>query len=336
MSYTRHFSKSITVHYSGSVSYPASKSGGTRSYSGSVTETVHFNVTVDTNPFDRSVDSLSHGVDVLTGSVVATEAAQVKSIADNSRKVGQTIISGFFKTVRSDISQQIAELSTRIEALVLQLKSFADRCHSKQQQMHEDYNRLSSRYVKIFDELNRELENRIFAIDEPVFRFQRALDAIGSSPEHLIGATTVTAVEQATAHSTIATSLLKHQAAKTIGIAGRFLRMQYDTDNLLGLCLRRGGEQLSIATPYCVVESVSAPNCSDTEVYASPMLAHIDPRALVEKFESTGLRLPRDKRITEYFNDKIAQSLNDSADKHNRRVIEMTNRLFTENFSNHE
>lgn len=243
MSYTRHFSRSITVHYSGSVSYPASQSGGTRSYSGSVTETVHFNVTVDTDPFDHSVDTLEHGVDLLTGSVVATEAAQVKSIADNSRKVGQTIISGFFKTVRSDISQQITELSTRIDALLLQLKSFADRCHDKQRQMKEDYNRLSSRYIKIFDDLNHELENRIYAIDQPVFAFQRLADSVGSTPVQAIGTATVTATEQAHLHSILSVSRLKHLAAETIDDGRHFLNIQYDTDNLLTQCLRNGGEE---------------------------------------------------------------------------------------------
>ena len=131
MSYTRHFSKTITVHYSGSVSYPASQSGGTKSYSGSTKETIHFNVTVDTDPFDESVEHMKDGVDLLTGSVAATEAAQVSSIRENSARIGQTIISGFFKTVKSDISQQITELRTRTDALLVQLNELAKRCNVK-------------------------------------------------------------------------------------------------------------------------------------------------------------------------------------------------------------
>ena len=99
MSYTRRFSRNITVHYSGNVSYPPSQHGGTKYYSGSTTETVYFDVTVDTDPFDKEVHEMKGHVDLLTGSVVATEAAHVNSIDEKSRQIGDTIIRGFFKTV---------------------------------------------------------------------------------------------------------------------------------------------------------------------------------------------------------------------------------------------
>ena len=57
MSYNRRFSKTITIRYSGTVSYPASERGGTISYSGTATEVVDVNVHVDTNPFDHSVSN---------------------------------------------------------------------------------------------------------------------------------------------------------------------------------------------------------------------------------------------------------------------------------------
>ena len=203
MSYTRHFSKTITVHYSGSVSYPASQSGGTKSYSGSTKETIHFNVTVDTDPFDESGEHQKDGVDLLTGSVAATEAAQVSSIRENSARIGQTIISGFFKTVKSDISQQITELRTRTDALLVQLNELAKRCNDKRRQMGVDYQRISSRYSKIFDDLNKELDNRIHSIDEPVFRLTRQTDDIGSGAEKLVAAAAVSAGENARVHAGI-------------------------------------------------------------------------------------------------------------------------------------
>ena len=44
MSYSRSFSKTIAIHYSGSVSYPASQSGGSVSYSGTAYEDVVVNI----------------------------------------------------------------------------------------------------------------------------------------------------------------------------------------------------------------------------------------------------------------------------------------------------
>ena len=116
MSYSRSFTKRIAVHYSGSVSYPASQSGGRVSYSGTQYENVVVNINVDTDSFDSSVKQCNNSVGVLTGAVVATEGAQVLSIKKNAQKIGQTIIDGFFKTVRSEISQQIMELKNQIES----------------------------------------------------------------------------------------------------------------------------------------------------------------------------------------------------------------------------
>lgn len=114
MSYSRSFTKTIAIHYSGTVNYPASQNGGSVSFSGTEYEDVTVNVHVDTAPFDASVDHCNTSVGVLTGAVVATEAAQTASIRKNALKVGNTIIEGFFKTVRSEISQQIMELKIRL------------------------------------------------------------------------------------------------------------------------------------------------------------------------------------------------------------------------------
>ena len=119
MSYSRSFSKTIAIHYSGSVSYPASQSGGSVSYSGTAYEDVVVNINVDTDAFDSSVRHCNNSVGALTGAVVATEGAQVASIRQNAIKIGQTIVDGFFSTVRSEISQQITELKNRISLSLL-------------------------------------------------------------------------------------------------------------------------------------------------------------------------------------------------------------------------
>ena len=173
MSYSRSFSKTIAIHYSGSVSYPASQSGGSVSYSGTAYEDVVVNINVDTDAFDSSVRHCNNSVGALTGAVVATEGAQVASIRQNAIKIGQTIVDGFFSTVRSEISQQITELKNRIDADLIHLNELAKRCVDKQRQMESDYNRISGRYLKIFSDLDNELDNRIHEIDRPVFEFRQ-------------------------------------------------------------------------------------------------------------------------------------------------------------------
>lgn len=180
MSYTRTYRERIAVHYSGTVSYnyPASQNGGsgTAHYSGTEYEDVNVSIEVDTEPFDNSVEHCNTNVNLLTGAVVATEAAQIVSIDKNSKKVAETIITGFFGYIRSEISQQIAELSQNIDAQLMHLKELAQSCLAKKKQMEGDFTRISSRYIKIFDDLNNELSNRIYELDKPTFVFKKELD----------------------------------------------------------------------------------------------------------------------------------------------------------------
>lgn len=339
MSYSRQFRKTITVHYSGSKSYPASQTGGTVYYSGSTQEVVYFNVVVDTEPFDESIEDIKGGVDVLTGSVAATSAAQIASIRENSRKVGDTIISGFFKTVRSDISQQITELKTKTDALLLRLNELAKRCRDKQRAMNVDYQRLSSRYTAIFEDLNHELENRIYSIDEPVFKFARKADELNEDSPNLISIPSVTSSENAKAHSVITAALAKKQAIETIGKAYSFLDIQQKTDNLLKQCLLPGGENTSIVTPFFVMDATSGPGTYDTHVFASPLLsdsieAEVLADTVADMDRSFGSTESSRDNIRNYFNSELASTVQSNPSNHTKRVAEVIDKLFSNtNFS---
>lgn len=334
MSYTRRFTKTIEVYYSGSVSYPASQSGGRQSYSGTAREKVIIDIEVDTDPFEDAVDDMNKHVDLLTGSVVAAEAAHIAAIDQTSRQVGDTIISGFFKTVKSDISQQIAELTTRTDALLLQLKKLAERCNDKRRQMGVDYQRISERYAKIFTDLNNELENRIYSIDEPVFTAKRMLDNVGSmtGKDDSVTTVSVSAGEGARLHSKLAATLAKRQALKAIDTGNRFLQAQYRTNGVLQKCLmyRDGGSQLS--TPYCVMESTDAPGITNRQVYTSPLLNNVDSEKLQSDLDRLGwdANLSDKERltITDYFNHSVAEESREAKTSHEKRVAELTMKLF--------
>ena len=334
MSYTRRFSRSVTIRYSGSVSYPASEHGGSVSYSGSASETVHFDVTVDTEPFDDAVDGMKGGVDLLTGAVVATEAAQLKAIDSSSRKIGDTIVAGFFKTVKSDISQQIAQLKIHSETLLLQLNKLAERCREKQRQMGADYQRISDRYVKIFTDLSKELENRVYSIDEPVFKTTRMLDRIGGHEgnEEAAATVSVTAGETAHVHSILAVNQAKRQALQAIEKGQRFLGIQYATDDVIRRCLLPKDDSGFIATPFCVMETVSEGGREERTLHASPLLGGIDSETLSRGIDAKGWtkRISEEeaRRISDCFNRRVAVEQAAASDAHARRVADMTARLF--------
>ena len=335
MSYTRRFSKTVEVDYSGTVSYPASQSGGTASFSGTAYETVDFVVHVDTDPFDECLDDMKRHVDLLTGSVVATQTAHVKAKADASQQIGNAIVRGFFKTVQSDISQQTVELKNKAQALLLQLNKLAEQCNDKSRQMGVDYARLVDRYTKVFTDLDNELQNRIYSIDEPIFHATHRAGTIAlmGTGNDMVSTVAVAGAESARAHSVISASRLKDQALNAIDKGKRFLEVQYRADALLDRSLRPGGERETFSVPYCMLEAVSGRGYTSTSVF-TPLV--LDRRASDELKERVGALswqepLPAADRdaIADYFNAEVATNLIATArSEHDSRVAAMTSRLF--------
>ena len=170
MSYSRRYTGS--VHYSGSVTYhyPASETGGSGivHYSGDVP--VAFNVRVDTDPFDASVDKTKHSLTAVAGALSAAEAAQVAEIQKSGEKIASAATRGFFRVLGSELSSQISEFGSRMKSTVGLLSEQGNAIDGVHRQMEQDYNAIKGRYAKVFEELNRELDRRIRELDMPAFR----------------------------------------------------------------------------------------------------------------------------------------------------------------------
>lgn len=336
MSYSRSFRKTIAVHYSGSVSYPASEHGGTTSYSGVEYEDVTITVHVDTDPFDSSVGECRNDVNALTTSVVATEAAQIASIRDNAQRVGQTIVSGFFNTVSYDIKNQIVELSTRIDASILHLREMAKRCKDKQRQMQEDYGRICSRYLNIFNNLDKELENRIFEICRPAFIFKRTTDnnAERTICDGLVGGATVSGTESSILESRIATSHTKQRAVEAIENANRFLAKQKHTEEVLQSSIIDENVESRIYLPVCYLETRDK-DITNRSSFKPSLLNDVSDSYLQEAIAASNLKnsLSTDSEIIrESFNQEVSTHFT-STDTHDQRVRDYVNRLFNQNIN---
>ncbi|MDR1343115.1 MAG: hypothetical protein LBK18_07685 [Prevotellaceae bacterium] len=335
MSYRQSFSKKITVHYSGSVGYPASQHGGRVSYSGTASEDVTVNVDVDTNPFDKSIDGCNRTVNLLTGAVVATEAAQIDAIYSNARKVGATIVDGFFKTIRSEISQQIMELSTKLDATLVHLRELAKRCAGKQQQMEKDYSRISSRYVKIFDDLNGELENRIFELNKPAFVFKRESDnqAIRISGSDLVSTVAVFGAEGGDLQAKISASIIKKRALSAIGKANTFLLKQKQLNATINQSMLKESVAAARYLPVCFIETQNEKSQIGKSMYQADFLSKIQANELAAGFEQQSWgRLSKDsaEKIGQYFHAEVSNCYA-SADAHTDRVKENIIRMLNFN-----
>lgn len=198
MSYTRSYSGS--VHYSGSevVSYPASEHGGTKvvHYSGDVP--VYMNITVDTDSFDYSVSGTKTALGVVTGTVAATQAAQIAQINASAEQISDATIRGFYHVISSELSAQVSESSSAMKScvgLLTQEAQDVDRIHG---QMDSDYSAIKARYLRIFHRLDKELERRITELDKPAFELgTQGMQDVVQSPYDMHAATVFVQCEDA-------------------------------------------------------------------------------------------------------------------------------------------
>jgi len=171
MSYSRSYHASVSYH--GSVSYPASQSGGSVSYSGSVP--VDVTIYVDTDPFDGSINRFNSSVIALGGSVAAMNTAQCIAIRKTADEVSTSLIKGFFGTISTELSQQIQALDSAIKAGLGLIQDQSKAVTAKKDVMEGDYNRITSRYVKLFADLDEECYKRIIALDKPSFNISEKI-----------------------------------------------------------------------------------------------------------------------------------------------------------------
>lgn len=254
MSYTRRYTG--YVHYSGTVSYPASERGGSVSYSGE--EPVYITIDVDTDAFDASVGNCNTAVNGLTSAVVATEAAQVESKRRASKQIAATIVKGFFDYVGADLSQRIKELASKCESLFVALLGHKDTCLSKNKQMQDDYNRITKRYSKIFEDLDKETVSRIEVLDKPAFQFAATAQSLidRNNDNELLGISTISANENIRLETVLACSHVKHQASDLLTKANGYLQGTYRLANSVRDMLDDSSSEEDIMLPVMFVESV--------------------------------------------------------------------------------
>ncbi|MBK5214796.1 MAG: hypothetical protein JJE55_14185 [Flavobacteriaceae bacterium] len=341
MSYDRSYSEIITVRGSKtiSVSYPASERGGTTSATVHYTEEVpvNVNINVDTDPFDYSVEDCNMNVNLLTGAVVATEAAQLVSINNNSKKVAKTIVSGFFGYIRSEISQQVAELSVNIDAQLMHLKELSQSCLAKKKQMEGDFLRISGHYVKIFEDLNSELSNRIFELDKPAFVFKKELDnqKIRSSNNDLVNTVAIFGKESGELQSKVSASIAKKRALDTLTQAKIFLWQQ----KKLNCTVQKSMINESIATsqfsPVCFIETKADKNQIDKSLFAPNFITAFQNTSkrneLLEQFSEPSkswriMSTTYNDNLKIYFNAEVNKTYS-TAEPHSVRVKEMIQKI---------
>jgi hypothetical protein len=332
MSYTRRYSevvsKTVTVNYS----YGASEHGGSGSKTVTVDVPVDVNIHVDTHPFDASINSCNNTVNLLTGAVVATEAAQIASIDSNAKKVAGTIIEGFFKNIRFEISSQVMELKQRIDARLMHLHELSKQLIAKKVQMEMNYNRTANRYSKIFDDLNNELSNRIFELNKPAFHFKRLADSHSqrTSNNDLVNVVAVSGKEAGSLQAKISASITKKRALDAISQANIFLVKQKCLQRTINQSMLNNTTVCRYFTPVCFMETKNEKDQIGKSLYPSDSLPEMQANRVIDNFQTKQWSaLPKDSRekIARYFNVELSNAY-PTADLHTNRVKDTIMKIF--------
>lgn len=175
MSYTRVMTGSVAWYASGSVHYPASETGGSVGYSDSGTVPVTITVRVETEPFDASVAVCDAQLAALGSAVTDMKDAQCKAIQNTSDVVSSHITSGFFSLVKSELSQNMAALFSKLNSQIILIMEKTKNAVRQREIMQSDYGRALARYTKVFSGLDDECKRRVAEVDKSSYILSSAI-----------------------------------------------------------------------------------------------------------------------------------------------------------------
>ncbi|HIZ87001.1 MAG TPA: hypothetical protein IAC03_02440 [Candidatus Coprenecus pullistercoris] len=289
---------------------------------------------VDTEPMAREISTVSDKIKGTTAAVIGMKAAVVQAEADAADHVCENVNRGFYTLIHSQISQKIARLHSDVDSHLMKLNQLTKQLRSIKGRMQRDYNMISARYIKLFNGLNRNLEQRIFEIDRPVTDFAlRDTNTISNRKRQLTAAVPVSQLESLALSQKILTSNLKYRGAKVIDSMKDFLADMEAQNELTGHILldeqqEAGAERVML--PVIVSESdYDSHGNRQLEIYSG--ISGIDQKAQEGIRTAAGEQLagfswedaPLDEEVRLEFNRLLASS--DAS----QRVKEMAGNLFT-------
>lgn len=339
MSYSRSYHESVTVSgsQSRSVSYPKSETGGSMTVTVNYTERVPVDITinVDTIPFDRSVLTANENVNLLTGSVVATEAAHVAAKVKNAAKISDSITKGFFGLIQSEISQQLAEMKPRIDALLVEMIQYQEACRSKKEQLESDFRRITERHSKLFLDLDKELHHRVYMLNQSAITALEALTACTRRPLTGLsaGVSTVFNKEGSYLQSILFATGLKRKAVALIENAKKYLQSEKDLSTQLDIILEntRVNSATTKHIPVIYFEASRSSDTSDTGIVISEKMPslHDKKETLKEAFLSqTGEWENIDAKDREHIDRFLTSRLSGEGHQLTSRIADQIMRLW--------
>lgn len=220
-----------------------------------------FNFTVDTSPMASTIESVKHSVDNVSGAVVGMRAAVIAAEQAGAEHVCENVNKGFYSLMHSQISQKIAQLTSVVEAKLLELGQYAAALKSIQSRMTADYNMISARYTKLFKSINNNLEARVAELDMPAFTLVDRDMKLADSRRKLNSAQFSTnQLESVLSSQLLIASKVKQDAGVALDEIARYVKDSEDQSRKSESSMhdRRIDSVEEIYLPVSIVESTSA------------------------------------------------------------------------------
>lgn len=123
-------------------------------------------VTVDTEPMAQSVERVGYHVDATSAAVVAMKVATVAAEQAAADKICDNVNRGFHSLLLSQISQKAAKAKSVVDAKFQEMFHMEASLYRIKNQMERDFHRISSRYHKLFKNINNTLRTRVHELDK--------------------------------------------------------------------------------------------------------------------------------------------------------------------------
>lgn len=336
MSYT--IKKTITVEY---IDHEArlEKSGNSyRAVAHPVTrhKDIDVNVHVNTEPFDHSVDRSVDSIGDLTEAIVGFKTANVMAKKANEQAIVEHVASGFLGMIEQNINLQHAGMAADMQALASELTQQCKELGHKHDVMHKDFNRIKSRYIGLFEAINKEFKNRIQALIKPCFDFvsQVKTEQDRRAGSNLLSMATIGGKESDSARIAIQASKMKHNAASLINASRNFIDENRSLNRAVSTFAIDGNLCETYYAPAVIMAEHNNTDNDATKVFLNPIcnVGESVENLIMQQCDTLNTKpISPDAQncITTYFNQKLDEL--DDGSVQIRRIIMKMKALFEQN-----
>lgn len=294
-------------------------------------EPIDIYLEIDDNPYNSSVHDCSKHIESLRNSVVACNAAEVAHKIASTQQIGKHISKGFLGYITASLDMQNMEECSNVEAIVAELQSQSDELANRKLVMIDDYDILTTRYSAVFENLDRELVQRIHMLMEPCFRFVESSrkEQLRNTDSSLSAMALVGHKEQLDVQARISAITVKQRAAGLIESAKQYLLGQKQLASHIEHVLIGGCKNARWMLPVVVVEKTVAGGSKETEVVMNEQTARMGVndwkvRQNVQQASMPAMTQEDKQRIGKHLEREI-QRLGSS--EHEKRVAGMMRKL---------